>query len=286
MDRAKKRLVILNRVSYIEFCYLEKFTKYIFIKHRIRLIQIEHQLYNFSNNWRKPYLVRERAEDFIIRLPSSIEEYEKRLSSNMRRHTRNYISKINRELGELTFNIYKNSNIPPMIIHKIVEMNHQRMINKKIISGLDESYVEKILRFINFYGYVTTVEIQGSIVAGTITYSISNNYFVEEIASDPAFDKYDVGHTCLFLTIKECINQHGNEFHLLWGNNPYKTRFLGERSQLYSAFFFRSHFSKYSFYFRNIILPQVTLNNITRLLKKQVKIVLGQKIVSSIKNQF
>jgi CelD/BcsL family acetyltransferase involved in cellulose biosynthesis len=197
----------------------------------------------------------------------------------MRRHTKNYISKILRTFGIYSLKIYERDKIPESIIYRIIEMNHLRMNDKNIVSGIDSSYAKKIVKFVRDFGFISVLEINGEIVAGLITYLIKNNYFVEEISSDPKFDQYNVGHTCLFLTIQDCIERNGNEFHLLWGNNPYKQRFLAERFQLYSVTLFRSNILKYKFKLVNELLQKLSFKYIFKFLKRKIKMILFRKRV-------
>ncbi|MDR3704382.1 MAG: GNAT family N-acetyltransferase [Paludibacteraceae bacterium] len=272
-----KKINILNRVFELDIEYLNLFSNYIFnTKLQIDKIQINHLINPLLYNHLFPSICTLFDEDYVIKLPGSTSEYISRLSSNMRRHTKNYISKIERTFGNYSFNIFEKDDVSEEIINKIVKMNHLRMNAKNIVSGIDQSYANKIIRFAQNFGFISVFKIDGEIVAGLISYSIGNNYFVEEISSDPQYDKFDVGHTCLFLTIQDCISRGGKEFHLLWGNSSYKSRFLAERCQLYSVSIFRTHYLKQKHRFINELLPCMSAKYLFKIFKRKMKKILGR----------
>jgi CelD/BcsL family acetyltransferase involved in cellulose biosynthesis len=198
------------------------------------------------------------------------------MTPHMRRHSKNYISRIIREFGNYTFNTFEKNNIPISIINRIVDMNFLRMEQKNIIPGINDTYKERAVNVVRTFGFVSILEIKGEIVAGSIMYLIKNKCFVQIISSDPKFDKYNVGHTCLFLTIQSCIKREYNEVHLLWGNSPYKERFLANRSQLYSIFVFRSTFSRLKYRIYEELIPRLTVVNLLRSIKKLLRISLSR----------
>jgi len=189
----------------------------------------------------------------------------------MRRHSKNYISKIEKTFGSYDFHVYEKTNASEQKIKRIIEMNHLRMASKNIISGLDDNYTKKIIKFVRDFGFISVLEINDQIVAGLISYSIQDNYFVEELSCEPLFDKFNVGHTCLFLTIQECIERKGNEFHLLWGNNPYKHRFMAERVQLFSVTVFRTNLIKQQYKLRYEIFPLLNFTIVIKMIKRKIK---------------
>lgn len=247
-------------------------------------IQVNHLTKPHLNKNSFPYICKPFDEDYILKLPISNTEYLSRLSTNMRRHTKNYISKIERTFGHYLFCIFENEEVSEEVIDRIIEMNHLRMNAKNIVSGIDKSYTEKIKSFVRYSGFVSVLKINGEIVAGLISYSIKNNYFVEEISSDPEYDAYNVGHTCLFHTIQNCIDRNGNEFHLLWGNNAYKKRFLAERLQLYSVIVFRTNLLKQKYNLIQEYLPCFSFKYFSKLVRRNLKKILSQRILENLRD--
>jgi hypothetical protein len=270
--KKSKKVHILNRLVVIESKYLKCFSEYIFQSTiNVNSIKINHLTNQITQNSLAFSICKPFDEDYILKLPNSISEYLSKLSPHMRRHTKNYISRIERTFEGYSFSVFEKKEIPKKVINKIVEMNHLRMNNKKIVSGIDNRYTENIIKFAQDYGFISILELDNKIVAGLITYSINSNYFVEEISSDPEYDKFNVGHTCLYLTIQRCIELKGNSFHLLWGNNFYKQRFLAQRTQLYSTTIYKNSIIKIYDYFICEIFPEITFKNIFRITKRYIK---------------
>jgi len=278
-------VTILNRVFEIDSKHLIFFSNFIFnSKLHIAKIQVNHLINQIIDKNKFPYICNPFDEDYILKWTESSSDYFSCLSPKQRYHTKNSISKIVKGFGNYSFNIFEKNNINESLIKKIIEMNFLRMMDKNVISGFDYKYVESIIQFVKYFGFVSVLEINNEIVAGTINYSIGNNFFQEIISSDPKFNKYNVGHICQFLTIKNFIESGGNEFHLLWGNSPYKQRLLAERYQLYSVTIFNTHLTKLKFEFIFEIIPCLSPSNILKLCKRRIKKILGQRVLENFKN--
>ena len=115
---------------------------------------------------------------------------------------------------------------------------------KNINSGFDNAFEARIIEFCRQYGLVSTISINGKIVAGAICYEVGDQAYLEAISHDPDFNKYNAGQVCLYLTVKHMIESGKDTFHMLWGENEYKYRFLGVKQELYFISIYRSYSSK------------------------------------------
>jgi len=284
IDRKNKTVNILNRLFEIDIKYLNLFSYYIFHrKLHINKIEVNQLIKPILQKQTLPCICKPYDEDYIIKLPTSNSEYFSNLSPNMRRHTKNYISKIVRTFGSYSFSLFEKKEIPESVLNKIFDMNYLRMKKKNIEWGYDSSYIESLKKFLLDFGFVSVLEINGEIVAGLIMYSIKNKFFVETTSSNPEYDRNNVGHTCFFQSIQSCIDRKGKEIHLLWGNSPYKQRFLAERLQLYSVVVFRTNFLKQKHKFIYEYLPYLSVKYILKLTKRRIKKMLGQKVIENLK---
>ncbi len=268
-----KEAYILNRLFYLDTKYLHLLANLIFSDFQnVKKISLKHLLNPFNRNENINLVCNPYDENYIIPLPISVSDYLLKLSPNMRQQSKRRVNNLKKAFLNYDFRVYEKEEIPDKVIKQIIKMNHSRMSNKNIISGINEDYEKNILNFVSNYGFVTVLEINNLIVAGLITYKIGNHYFMQTISSDPDFDKYSVGHTCLFLTIQRCIELEGKQFHLLWGNNFYKKRFLAQRVQLYSTTLFRTPIIQIKHYLINIILPKLTSKSFIKVwLKSALK---------------
>jgi CelD/BcsL family acetyltransferase involved in cellulose biosynthesis len=101
--------------------------------------------------------------------------------------------------------------------------------------------VQRIIQFARDRGMVCTITLGGRLCAGTINYRVHDNYFLETLAHDPAFDDYRLGMLCCYLSICECIARGGKEYHFLWGQDDYKVRLHGVQRDLDDLVIYRSH---------------------------------------------
>jgi len=253
-DKKKKKIIVLNRLFSINVKYLNIFSEFIFhVLKEMNSILIHHLLNPIYKGSIYPIICNTFGEDYIIHLPTTKKEYFSKFSFNQQDHTKRSISKIVKTFINYEIKTFEKENISEAIVNKIVEMNHLRIKEKNTASDIDSNYRKSIIDFVKYYGFVSVLEIEGKIVAGVILYLIGNQYFLETISHDPEYNKFSVGHVCLYLTILNCIDKNGQDFHLLWGESRYKRSFLGEKVPLFSLTIFRSHFKEIIFIYTNKI---------------------------------
>jgi hypothetical protein len=73
-----------------------------------------------------------------------------------------------------------------------------------------------------------------------MSFRAGDNYFLNVLAHDPAFDEYWLGILCCYMTICECIARGGEEFHFLWGRYDYKFTLLAVTRDLERLVIYRS----------------------------------------------
>ena len=222
-----------------------------------------------------PYLWRlwSRSHDIVVELPSTFADYQARLGKQTQKHLRYYQNRLQREYADFAFHVAATNEIDPAVIGRIIEMNHLRMKSKQIRSGFDRLFEERIKEFCRHYGLVTTVSMNGKIVAGTICYEVGDQAYLEAVSHDPEYNKYNVGQLCLYLTVEQMIHRGKESFHLLWGENEYKYRFLGVKRELYSFSLYRSGYCKLA------DVPRLARHMSARLLD-QVKYLWRKYVVS------
>jgi len=283
INQPERNVTVLNRVCEINSKYLNLFSDSVFVTisgiDTIQFCQLTNQV---SEKQKFPYICAYFNDDNIIKLPATSAEYFSSLSYHMRNHTQSYIGRLKRAFGDYTFELFEKKEIPESVIDKILEMSHLRMRQKNIDWGYDDTYIHSLKKFLLDFGYVSVLKINGEIVAGLIMYSIKNHFFFETTSSNLDYDKNNVGHTCFFLSIQSCIDRNGKEIHLLWGNSPYKKRFLAEEHPLYSITFYRTRFIKLKFKVINEYLPNFSIKKLHKLFKRKIKNILGGENIGNI----
>jgi hypothetical protein len=239
-----KEITVLNELVEIERDYVQYFADTVFNKYpaitTVNFNCIKNRITTFQYPWR----LWKTSQDVSIILPPTFEAYHAKLGRQTQKHIKYYLNRLQREYADFTFQAAATHEIEPGVISRIIEMNRLRMQSKNIRSGFDNLFKKRIMEFCRDYGLVSTVSIQGKIVAGAICYEVGNQAYLEAIAHDPDYNKYNVGQVCLYLTVKYMIEKGRDSFHMLWGENEYKYRFLGVKQDLYYISIYKSYSSK------------------------------------------
>lgn len=186
-----------------------------------------------------------KSDDHILDLPSNIESYSAGLGSKTRKHLKARIAKLDNEFSSVNFITRFGSDIEESIVDKIIQLNGDRMKCKGKIHGIDNSYKDNIYKYSQYYGCVIYLELDGKIVAGCIASILDKSLFLNVIAHDNEYSKYNVGEVCVFNLIQTAIDKELTTLHFLWGVSELKRRFLAKSHELYSYYVFRNYSPAY-----------------------------------------
>jgi hypothetical protein len=187
-----------------------------------------------------PHLAAKRTQDIVLALPESQDQYLALLGKSTRAYIKRYFNKLKRLHPSASWVTLDGSEVSEEHLRAIIEFNRARMAGKYKQSYIDDMEADRILRLVRRCGLVTVMTIEGKVCAGTINYRVADNYFLQVIAHDPAFDDLGIGTLCCYLTICECIARGGRNYHFLWGRYEYKYRLLGVQRDLSDVFIYRS----------------------------------------------
>ena len=171
-------------------------------------------------------------EDIVLTMPATTDAYFSMLGKSTQRYLTRYLHKLKRDYPGFEFDVQAGPAIQDGHVHKIMQLNQERMAGKYKQADTCDRRMEQILQLIRRNGFIGLIRINGEICAGTINLRESDNFFLNTIAHDSQFDEYRLGTLCCYLTICECIRQGGNDYHFLWGEYDYKYRLKGQRRRL------------------------------------------------------
>ena len=236
-----REITVLNELIHIRQCYLRYFADTIFNRYEfIGTINFNCiRKMEMASNY--PWRIWKKSHDIVIDLPKNFELYYSTLSKHTRKNLNYYLGRVRKKYADFDFQVTSTDDINPSVIGEIIRLNRLRMSSKNIRSGFTSLIEARITEFCRKYGSVGTITLQGKIVAGAICYEIGNQAYLEIISHDPDFNNDRVGQLCLLLTIKHMIAKGDTTFHLLWGENEYKYRFLGVKQELFHLSFYRSN---------------------------------------------
>jgi len=213
-----------------------RFTNYIFATYPTVNVISFHAVRPQMVELPMPYQRFNCLEDMVLTLPSSADSYTSSLG-----YIHRYLNKLKRDFPSFSFRVLTPGAIDESQIRRIVDLNHLRMASKGKESINDENTTQRIIQLASECGMIGVVMLDGRICAGSINYRVGDNYFLETLAHDPAYDDYRIGTLCCYLTICECIARGGNEYHFLWGQDEYKSRLLGVQRDLDDLVIYRSY---------------------------------------------
>lgn len=194
----------------------------------------------------KGYLLKksflfDTTNDFIIRLPQTMDEYFKKLGTKTRQHLKNYKSRLQRDIPSVKFVTKYKEEIQEDVIHKIIEMNINRMVQKGIVPAKEIQEKDNFYKYSLHYGCVAYIEIDGEVVAGCISTILNKRIFLQVISHDSMYSKYNVGQLCAVYLIQTAIEKGLLSFHFLWGENDYKKRLLATPHIMFSYCIYREY---------------------------------------------
>ena len=187
-----------------------------------------------------PYQRFNCLEDIVLTLPATPQAYLASLGKSTRQNIKYYLKAFQRSFPSYRFEILVKSEVSEQHVREIVRLSGARMAVKKKISLHDEKKTKQLIELVRMHGFVAVETIDGRVCAGVICTRSGANYFMHVIAHDPEYDRYSLGTLCCYLTICECIERSGKEFHFLWGRLEYKYRFLGLQRELDRVAVYRS----------------------------------------------
>jgi len=227
-----KTSTCLNLLANIDQNIIRKFVEKVFEKYPlIQKIEIGASYKSYS--LRKSIIVS-KTNDYILKLPMTMDDYYQALGQRTRKGIRNHQSKLLRDYPNVKFVTKFGNEIEKGIVDKIIQLNKDRMKHKGIIFGKTVTEMNNIYEYSRHYGCVVYIEIDGIIIAGRIAYLLNKQIFGHVIAHDNNFSKYNLGQVCTFYSIQTSIEKGFSAFHFLWGGNEFKQSLKAEPYPLFS----------------------------------------------------
>ena len=237
-DNKGNTALCLNSLAQLDINILGVFTQNLF-KNYPSITKIEFSS-TYSNNQLDKSILTVRSDDYVIKLPPSIDNYFQQLGSSTRSNVKKHKNKFLREYPQANFVTKIGDEIDESTIDKIIRLNFERIISKKEVPHADHTQTNKHYRYAQHYGCVTYIEIDGLIVAGCIAYMSNESMYSNFLSHDNNYSKYNAGQLCMLYLIQVSIERGFSTFHLLSGECEYKTRFLAKPYPLYSNIVYKT----------------------------------------------
>jgi CelD/BcsL family acetyltransferase involved in cellulose biosynthesis len=234
------RVQVLNEGIQIDEQSANRFIRYIFDRYPAVNVISFHAMQAKLRKLSSPFQRFNCLEDMVLTLPATADDYHASLGRSTRSYINRCLNRLRRDHPAFEFRAYAAHEIEESHVRKVVEFNRERMVAKGKVSINNEDTTQRIVQLAMECGMVCVLSIDGRICAGTVNYRIGDNYFLEVIAHDSAYSDYGLGMVCCYLTVRECIANGASEYHLLWGQDEYKTRLRAVRRDLDHLDIYRS----------------------------------------------
>ncbi len=225
------KVCVLNEGMHVRSEELARFAAHIFRSHpHVDVISVHAVICDPENSSvQLPYPLQRYncLEDIVLQLPVSVEGYRATFGKSTRSYVNRYLNKIRRDHPSFEHHVHIGAEIDPALLKQVFDLNRARMKGKGKISIIDEHEARRITQVALECGLLSIILINGKVCAGTIQYRMGDNYFMEVIAHDSAYNDYRLGTLCCYLAICTCIERGGQSYHFMWGKNNYKFRLGG-----------------------------------------------------------
>lgn len=184
------------------------------------------------------------AVNVIVNLPPEKDEYFASLGKQKRQQLPRYWRRVQREFNDRVSVLFRrNGDIDIEQITRLVEFNQTRMAaqGKANATALESQKQHRRAALTQKSGLLCTMEADGRVLGGTFNYIHNDEAFLIVIAHDPALERLNIGHLCLWRTVEHVIELGIRRYHLLWGKKLYKTQFGGMDHQASMTFIARQN---------------------------------------------
>ncbi|MDP4238375.1 MAG: GNAT family N-acetyltransferase [Bacteroidota bacterium] len=202
---------------------------------------------SYKNYALKRSFLTSTFDDYILNLPATMDDYYLGLGRSTRQTIKNRKVRLLRDYPDVNFVTKQGTEIEESIIDSIIRLNTERMIQKGIVPGRNNTDKHNIYSYSQHYGYVVYLEIDGVMAAGAISYILNKKIYGHLIAHDNNFSRYNLGEICAFYLIQSSIEKGLSALHLLWGKSDLKKRLLAKPHLLFSYVIYRSYSLGYIF---------------------------------------
>jgi hypothetical protein len=237
------RAVVSNQCFTLEDVEAQRFASYIFRRYpqldAVSFCAVESRLQEQPY----PMLLSRFGEDFVLKLPSTVEDYHAQLGKSTRNYVNRYLKKLYRTYPGFSFEACSGSEVREADVAAVFEMNRLRMTQRGMTYGFSEDYPARTTQLLGETGVLCLAKIDGVICAGTILYEVEGEYFLDVLSHKSEYNDVGLGTLCCYLSICECIRRSGKVYHFLWGHYDYKTRLGGVERTLSEVTLYRSRLS-------------------------------------------
>ena len=240
-ERKHGRVTVLNEGIMLDEATIDRFALRVFRLFPdvdvIGFHRVDIQLQQLSF----PFQQHNATENFILPLPTTVEQYTAALGKATRRNIKRYLGKLMLEHPSFECRFFSGSQIDRQDFSTLLRMSQAKVLERKARFAINPEYAEGLWKLAQKAGFVAVATIDGKVCAGLICFKVQSYYFAEVVAHDNDYDAYWLGTLCYYLTVCEAIRCGGSIFNMGQLHYDYKVRLLASKHDLDRIEIYRSY---------------------------------------------
>lgn len=198
---------------------------------------------------RLPLRVRYRAEDLVVDLPATEDDYRASLGKTTRKHLQQYANQLRRRYPDATMTVREREEISLEVVEQVAEWNRQRMREKGDLSSYerDPEAIRPLWAMLQRHGMALCCSIGGAPAAGQLILRVGDDTWVHTVGFDSRYADVHLGLTMTYTSIVESIRRGCRRVHLLFGTPIYKERLGAVPVAAYQISIYRSPLLKLAY---------------------------------------
>jgi hypothetical protein len=239
-----RRIIVRNEYLRLDQATLQRFSRHVLrVFSDVDVICLRH-LDTDLRTLPFPFQRHECAEDYVLQLPPSVDEYTELMGKSTRRNIKRYSAKLAQDHPSFTLRFYTNEEIDADDVRTLLRMSEEKIVSKGKQFSVDPAFAKQMLILSRQCGFVAVATIEGRLCAGLVCFRNGTHFAAKVVAHDSAYDDYWLGTLCYYRTICEAITRGGTVFNLGIQRYDYKTRLLAVRRDLDRVTIYRSRWAQ------------------------------------------
>jgi hypothetical protein len=191
---------------------------------------------------RGPARVTDSADDLVVVLPKTEDEYHSMIGNTTRKHLRQYSNQLRRKYPDFTLVVLEREQLTHGLLDQVVRWTRERMTVKGVESIYDEDpgSVEALWGLLQQHGLAVCGNIGGRCVAAQLLLYVGDDTWIHTVGFDSRYEDVHLGLLMTYFSLLESIRRGCTNTHMLFSTPVYKKRLGAEPVTGYKVSLFRS----------------------------------------------
>jgi hypothetical protein len=191
---------------------------------------------------RGPARVTDSADDLVVMLPRTEDEYHAMIGNRTRKHLRQYSNQLRRKYPDFTLTVLEREQLTHGLLDQVIRWTRERMTVKGVESIYDEDpdSAEALWGLLQRHGLAVCGQIGGTCVAAQLLLHVGEDTWIHTAGFDSRYEDVHLGLLMTYFSLLESVRRGCRRTHMLFGTPVYKKRLGAEPVTGYKVSLFRS----------------------------------------------